>query len=258
MRRLKSPVLNLSLTLLLAAQGAPAFAQSVDILGVKLGMTSAEALAALKAQDPKLTFTNIDSYFGYSDGVKNYETKPFLSEIQARRTGTHPSSPAEIRLYFTPPPNAQKLWVIERREKVTQNPPSFAQYTAALNEKYGKPVATDGSRFAWDFPAGKQGCLRKSQTAAQTDFRPDIGGNLDTVLQFNRARKMTPADFTQCASSLFVALSSMSGDVVNAYSFLMVDVAANEVARSAANKWVGELEAGVKKARESKGQTPAL
>lgn len=239
---------------------AQVHAQTFDILGVKLGMTEAEALAALKAQEPALKISRVESVFSYTDGVKQFETAPFLSEINASRPGSTSSNP-NFRLLFTPPPQGGKLWAFERLEPIKENKPSQDQYVAALVQKYGKPTAVsrEGAALSWDFPAGRSSCLRIPHDPGYPQWRPSSPtGDLDLMLTGALRAKRAPADLGQCASQLYYVLSTTGGHVIDNFRAILLDVPLYVSSAQAANAEVDALEKKAQAARASQGKAPAL
>jgi hypothetical protein len=243
-----------------ALAAGTAGAQNVDIVGLRLGMTESEAIAALKAHDPTLKIVSRQSTFVYTDGIKQFSTEPFLSRIDAARPKSQ-LPVANFILSFTPPPNGGKLWAIERRDRIDTNKPTQQQYTEALVQKYGKPTATsrNGAALAWDLPAGRQSCLRNPSDPGFPMFRPsNTTSPLMTTLEYQQRGKRAPADLTQCASQLHYVLGTLSGHVIDEFQAYLIDVPGYVAATRAANQRVDALEQQVRKAREGKGKAPVL
>jgi hypothetical protein len=248
----------LALTALLFAGAAHSQQPAFDILGLRLGMTEGEAVAAIKARNSALKITSVKSAFGYSDGVEQFQTEPFLSRVEARSVPT--SIKADLVLYFTPPPQGGRVWAIERDERIEGDPPTVEQYAAALKQKYGTPTAVSpgGAHLAWDFPAGRPNCIpRPPDRPGFPAFRPSGSDDLGFLLNLWQQRKLAPADLSTCASRLHYVLSS-NGPVVASFYASLIDVPAFAASNAAANREVDALEERARKARESKGRTPAL
>lgn len=246
-------------TCVLALAGLAQAQQPVfDIVGVRLGMTEAEATAALKAHDATLKFTTTQGAYNYTDGVKQFQTPPFTSRIDASKPTTNTNSPDFI-LLFTAPPGAVRLWAIERNQPIRENQPSQAQYTEALKQKYGAPTAASraGAALSWDFPAGKPSCLRMPNDAGFPQWRPS-SGDLAFILKAGQQNRRAPADLSTCASQLYYVLSSSNGQVISSFRAILVDVPAFATSEAAASRHVEALEAQVRKAREGQGKAPAL
>lgn len=243
-----------------AGVATSAFAQTTaDIVGLKLGMTPAEAQAALKSHDAGLAIATGQSHFTYTDGTKQFNTDPFLSTMEARRRGSRQATP-EFVLHFTPPPNGGTLWAIDRREVISENQPTLAQYTEALKQKYGAPTAVsrNGGSLAWDLPAGRTACLRDPRDPGFPVFRPRSNADLAFLLRHAQQTKRAPADLSQCAIQLNYVLSTTGGQTISQFEALLVDIPAYAAASRAASEFVRGLENKVNAARESKGKAPAL
>lgn len=240
---------------------APALvhAQQFDIVGLKLGMTEPEVIAALKAHDPAFKIESIQSMHTYSDGVQQFQTAAFLSRIQARRHRT--TQVSDLIILFTPPPKGGRVWAVERKEPITSNPPTAKQYAAALKQKYGAPTvaSSDESQLAWDFPAGKPNCVpRDPGRPAFPVLHPTKEADVAFTLRMWQQKKLAPADLSTCASRLHYLLSTTNGQVISSFQAIMYDVGIYSTANDAANREVKTLEDQARKAREGKGQAPKL
>ncbi|MFN3304552.1 MAG: hypothetical protein ACK44A_12615 [Roseateles sp.] len=246
-------------TALLAASCSTAMSQPAvpDIVGLRLGMTASEAVAAIQAHDPALKLITVQSRFNYSDGMQPLQTPPFLARIEAR-TGTGPSGKPALAVYFTPPPLGGKVWAVERNESVRGEPPTVQQYAAALQQKYGAPsaVSPGSAALAWDFPAGRVNCIpRLPDRPGFPAFRPGSSEDLGFSLRIWQQRKLAPADLSSCASRLHYVLGS---DIVTAFSAVMIDVAGYAAANAAAQREVAALEQAARQQRDARGQVPKL
>lgn len=259
-------MLAAGMILALVSGNALGQAGAFDIVGLRLGMTEDEALAALKAHDPTLEVTIGNGFFYYSDGVQQFETEEFLAQIAAQLQPPQQVAPA-FTLLFSPPPQGGRLWAIERREKTTQNKPSLQQYVAALEQKYGKPSAVSPgmNSMVWDFPADRPNCMpRDPSRPGFPTYRPssDSGSALLMTLQAAHQRNPSPPNFADCGSHLYFILSSTggfdSGGVVDEFQAIMLDVGHFVGASEAAEAQVAELEAAARRKRESQGEVPTL
>lgn len=243
-------------TLSVHAQGD---AGKMDIVGLTLGMTQGEALAALKAHDGTLAIAEEASFFNYTDGVDYFQTEPFLAKIVASKPGTSDS----IQLYFTPPPNAGKLWAVDRKEEIRESQPTLEQYTEALVKKYGPPLATsrEGYALTWDIPNGSPTCLlRPPNDPAFPQFRPrnNNSGDLMSALRAGQQARRVPDDLSVCGSQLYYLLATTGGQVINNFHAILIDVAGYATAEEAAGEHVAKLEESAVQARAGKGQAPKL
>ncbi|MGE3774424.1 MAG: hypothetical protein AB7I32_15975 [Gammaproteobacteria bacterium] len=232
-----------------------------DIVGLKLGMTEQEAMAALQAHEPTLNITRVDSYYNYTDGIETFQTDQFLGELRASRPNAQQAVP-EFTLLFSPPPQGGRLWAVSRREKIVQNQPSFPQYVQALEQKYGKPTAVtpDNSSLSWDHPADQPRCLaRDPQRPGFPTYRPQSDGS-DLMIHLKAAnqRNPSPPDYKTCGSQLYFILSTTGGEVVDNFEAIMYDIGHYVTASEAADAEVQALETKAREAREGKGQIPSL
>lgn len=75
-----------------AAQASPAggsapAAAGFDIVGVRIGMSEAEARAALLTLDPDLRIKTVMSAYNYQDGASMLTTREFLDRLEAKTQG---------------------------------------------------------------------------------------------------------------------------------------------------------------------------
>jgi len=255
------PLFTLLTWLLACLASMQATAGDMDIVGLKLGMTESEAMAALKAHDATLTIAPIKSSFQYNDGVNYFQTEPFLAKIEARTRGSAQAD-AEFMLYFTPPPKGGRLWAVDRKERIQERQPTLAQYTEALVTKYGKPLATSrgGNALAWEFPAGRPTCLlRPPSDPAFPQFRPrnNNSGDLMGAIRAGQLHKRVPQDLSNCASQMYYLLGQNDG-VIGSFHAILLDIAGYATAEQAAGAQVQALEEKAKQTRASKGQAPKL
>jgi hypothetical protein len=67
-----------------AAADSALAAPDWDIVGLRLGMTEAEARTAFQADDAKGKIVATQSGFAYSDKVDSFRTPPFLNSLELR------------------------------------------------------------------------------------------------------------------------------------------------------------------------------
>jgi len=241
-----------------ARTSAAAPTPAVDIVGLRLGMTPDEALAALEAFDPEMSLTLVESFFQYNDGVSHFKSDSFMGEIKGTRQGSPFGD--DFILHFTPPPNGGLLWLVDRRENIRSNQPSIAQYGEALRQKYGEPTvaSAEGLLLAWEFPAGAPTCLRETPTSPLLYYRPRRTNDMLYRLQYLQHRGRAPADLSTCAPQLNFELGTTNGQVVQSFNAILIDVASFFAANEAANAFVETLEAEARRKREGQGQAPRL
>jgi hypothetical protein len=142
----------------------------MDILGVHLGATHAEALAALDKIEPKLI---VESFFNViSDGVM-----PMAQQARAGAPGAFVTSMAvnskkpgadRVTIMFALPPNENRVVEVRREQVLSSRDPENALSPAvlwkALDDKYGAatekgPLGNLGMRGKWLHPAGATDCI---------------------------------------------------------------------------------------------------
>lgn len=254
-------VLSLALAGILASFTAHAEdkAPGLDIVGLRLGMTVAEAKAGLKAYDPAAKIAEHRQYYSYSDGVNNGLRSPdfvFYIGMSRKIIEGNQWGDEAISLFFSPTSNDQRVTAIIRRQHNTPNPPTGLQYRDALIKKYGAPIDESSGRLRWEFPAGKVDC-----TVGVGTYSPTRGKFLKYVFQggvpgtFNK-RGIT--DLSQCASSLEYALGfNLPGPASNVTA-TMIDVEGTARGEIRANEWIDAMTEKARKAREAKGKAPTL
>jgi len=106
-RALVFSAIILSATLSTTVSAAP---PDWDIVGLRLGMTEDQALAALNAYAPDMANQTTGMSFSYSDGLRNHQTAEFLSMIKA--TKQRAKGDELIELYFSSPPQEQRVLTV--------------------------------------------------------------------------------------------------------------------------------------------------
>jgi hypothetical protein len=144
---------------ILMANGA-ALAQAptpaIDVVGIKLGMPMADGVAAIKANNPKLSLQTENLTLEGFD-------QPFATAILANQPTESGHDGEEITLLLTTPPNHQVVWGIQRTYHYRpQSTPSLDNTIAGLRKKYGAenafPLVTDPRIMtkivAWAYDTG--------------------------------------------------------------------------------------------------------
>lgn len=102
-----------------------------DVVGVKLGMTPADALAKLKAYDPPLEIKT--QQLAPQAGVA-----PYAHAYQATWQSSTDQGQERISVGITMPPDAQRVWAVQRSVNFADGKqPERDQLLAALRKKYG-------------------------------------------------------------------------------------------------------------------------
>jgi hypothetical protein len=245
------------------AQGAPE--EKLDIAGVRIGMTEAEARAALVAFDPGLDISPVMAVFNYSDGVNQLNSPEFLDRLEGRLPGLG----LVFKVYFSGPVGEVRVIGLRRAGLVMNNPPTAAQFIDSLLAKYGQPTGLsrgDKSQPVWE-AAGKPSCIRVRdyKNDIVINLSPGMGEGLaDTAAaeQFfagrsgnNTGRGLIPADFTQCGAYLSYFFT---GDPVRNFNAEVFDLGAMVSTERSRTAWVDQLEAEAVSKRKGQGATPRL
>lgn len=244
----------------------PAFAQTastpaakMDIAGVRIGMTEAEARAALTTFDASMRIIRTTSRYNYSAGEgrpENLSTPEFLDRFEVR---TANGAIDLFTVYFANPPGEARVIAVERPNLPhTQNPPTQQQFRASLTAKYGQPSFAGEGEIVWE-EAGKPRC---SFSRAQN--RP-LGGGLTrerlfpALMQAQQSRTSIltlPADIATCGQVLSYVHGTY-GPVTIARASLL-DIGAIWTAEMRTAAWVNGLKAEAKRKADAQAQAPKL
>lgn len=232
-----------------------------DVVGLKLGMTRDEAIKALTAYgiEPARIQEQLQTY-GYSDGVNNASTEPFLMRIttsrETRVNGVRNSDSFTIR--FSPPPAGGRVVAIQRLAQNNANPPTNAEYRQALLEKYGEPTEAVLGNRKWMFGKGTQDCLPKG-------LPPDRGSILKMVfmpsgsqVQLDHFLNSRVKSLDDCANFLKYDIGGADTELARQVRATMVDVQSWVQAELAANAWVEGLRQEAIKKRAGSSAAPTL
>lgn len=250
-------------TLVMSAWALPGFAApDWDIVGIKLGMTEAEARAALRAFDPDLKITPVMGVFNYSDGVNPIlKTPEFLDRLEAAKG----NQGASVKVYFSGPVGDVRVLGVYRMAMVP-NPPTGAQFVQGLVTKYGQPSGTGrGNRMnlVWE-GEGKPSCVRLRDGNRMALEAFNGVGLMDSaaVEQFLAARRgnimgkgVLPADLTQCGAYLSY---QYFGDPVRNFDGQMFDLGSMVATERLRTAWVKQMQTEAIRKREGQGQSPKL
>ena len=237
-----------------------------DIVGIRLGMTPAQARAALLAHAPKAEVTEFTRQFSFNDGVKDQQLPGFLGSIIARQ-GPTPGKSETLELMFSAPPMEQRVIRVMRTLTMYNDPLPLERAVASLTQKYGKPSAVMESHTAmgntsrW-LEAGKTVCgntaanSQDAREAPQVDNSPSGLGHYKAWHQ----RKLAPADASNCSAALVVHLVTVAprNPLVREMKFVMTDPGHAVPAMQAAAKQIADLQAQARKVRQNSGPVPKL
>jgi hypothetical protein len=246
------------------AQGTPD--SKLEIAGVRLGMTEAEATAALKSFDATLKIAPVMGVFNYGDGA-NFTLKS--PEFLDRLEGSLGSQGPVLKVFFSGPVGDVRVIGVSRNALIMQNPPTSAQFAQSLVAKYGEPAGLsrgNKSHPVWE-SAGRPSCVRGRDYKGQVviDLSAGFGESLLTNSSAeeylvkrsgnNTAKGLIPADLTQCGAFLGYYFA---GDPVTTFSAELIDFGAVIATERSRTAWVKQLQTEAVRKREGQGQTPRL
>ncbi|MEF7613839.1 hypothetical protein V4F39_07945 [Aquincola sp. MAHUQ-54] len=230
----------------------PATAQAFDVVGVRPGMTEAEAMSALTAHRLGMRVQKRSMNYNFRDGVQQLNTESFLHEVLV--TYDDAQGREDFRLYFSPLPSASRIVSVSRNVSL-KAPPTQAQLGAQLIQKYGAPTVTGKSyadlNLTWG-ESGKPMCWRSNPKATVIG---DGQGDITDYLRKEQAKGKVPNDFSQCG--LAVA-ANLVGEPVRQLVVRITDYGAWATSQQKAKEWVEQQRQEAVKARLSKGDGPKL
>lgn len=250
------------LCLFSAAAAGPA--PDWDIVGLKLGMTPAQARAALLAHASKAEISDTTRQFTYNDGVRDQALPGFLASITARQGATLTKSET-LEVMFSAPPMEQRVIRVIRHVAMVDDPLPMERAMETVTQKYGKPpklrVASDsrGNVLRWDEP-GKTVCGDTSPNSFDGLVPPPVDHQPQALSGYEawKRRKLAPADASSCSGALLINLitSTPRGSLVSEIKFTMTDPGYAIPAMQATAKQIADMQAQARKSRGSSG--PAL
>jgi hypothetical protein len=141
----------------------------VDIVGVKLGMTPAEALAAVKAYNPSLKIENLTARLEHPSGpLGNFVRVPYTINAYSANYRTDLGPVEWIAMQFTLPPGPPLLAKVQRYSGfVVGQPVMAANLLQSLRKKYGQDnVAVAGDSIGWVYDSNGKLLTRVSSPQA--------------------------------------------------------------------------------------------
>lgn len=236
-----------------------------DIVGIRLGMSPAQARAALLTHAPKAEVTDYTRQFSYSDGVKESQLPGFLGSIVARQGPTNKSETLEVM--FSAPPMEQRVIRVIRTLAMYDDPLPMDLAMASVTQKYGNPPNVReanhgrGNVLRW-VEAGKTVCGDTRPGAFDALQAPPVDnspGGLSGYEAWQR-RKLAPADASNCSAALLVNLVTRAPrePLVREMKFVMTDPGYAVPAMQATAKQIADLQAQARKARQNTSTAPKL
>ncbi|MDJ0825078.1 MAG: hypothetical protein QNJ16_06190 [Rhodobacter sp.] len=123
-----------------------------DILGLSVGMTADDALAALKDRFPAMHFNNIRTYaFPQTDVT-------FTGSFSNHPLPVANGSSESFRVRASSPASGNQVYVVHRHVIFPrEEPPTIASIMSSLVGKYGPPSSVDGNgSWIWAFRDGER------------------------------------------------------------------------------------------------------
>jgi len=253
-----------------SAQSQGFSADKLDITGIKLGMTEAEVMRAVKAFDANAQLVNKRmAHYPYSDGVNGFQTPAFLDELEFR------TADSQFRVWFASPPAEPRVYAIHRYSRGNPTPPTRQQFVSALSAKYGAVqvqyvpnIAT--SVAEWN-EQGKPVCT------VSTNARITIDGTNQTLLppratevleglarsrNPNLLRTMgTSVDVARCGTVMRYTWGGPANDAafpISEFYVWLVDQGGMVAMERQSTQWLKQLEAEAVRKRQGQGVIPKL
>lgn len=252
------------------AQTQGVSAEKLDITGIKLGMTEAEVMRAIKAFDANAQLVNKRmAHYPYTDGVTGFQTPAFLDELEFR------AGDSRFRIWFASPPAEPRVYAIHRYSRGNKTPPTRQQFATALTAKYG-PAQTHflpntGTNVTQWTEQGEPVC------AVSTNTRIAVDGGNETLLppravevlegmgrsqHPNLRRTMgTSVDVARCGTVLRYTWGGPASDPafpISEFYVWLVDQGGMIAKHRQSARWVEQLEAEAVRKRQGQGVTPRL
>jgi hypothetical protein len=124
----------------------------IDVVGIKLGMSPQEALAAIKAYDRNLKIETLTARLYPSGTQGSFVRVPYSINAHTANTNTNNGPVEWIALRFTTPPNPPRVAKIVRYTGFPAGQPVMvSNLLDSLRKKYGQDNMDDGGYRAWVF-----------------------------------------------------------------------------------------------------------
>ena len=194
----------------------------IDIVGVKLGMTLEQAVAAIKAANPKLIIDVHDLIVeaGAKQGRRPHVILAHMPPLDPNRPGegwyNRDGSQEAIGVQVTPPPGPMVVELVVRYVKFANSAPVAASNIVdALQQKYGRPAWAEHSQsLGWIFdntgkpgpvpPTPQQACRPGQLRLSGGDLRGNSatapGRVFETLNQYSNSSIRTDDFAAKCAA----------------------------------------------------------
>lgn len=246
------------------AQNAGTPAARLDIAGVRIGMTEAEAVKAVQAFDASARPKRSLATFPYYDGVNSLQSPEFLDHIGFAMAGSG------IGIWFAGPPSEPRVIAVTRRGSAPQ-PPGSEQMMASLVERYGPyaartpPVAGGRAVVHWSEEGKPQCSVDKDRKGQRIPWNNAMGtllqpGAVKVLEQYARQRVPhlvaalgpTP-DVARCG---IVLRYEWNSEPVQSFEAWLVDQGGMIAASRRSAEWVEQLKAEAVRKLKGQGTAP--
>ena len=246
------------------AQNAGTPAARLDIAGVRIGMTEAEAVKAVQAFDANARPKRSLATFPYYDGVNSLQSREFLDHIGFAMAGSG------IGIWFASPPAEPRVIAVTRRGSAPQ-PPGSEQMMASLVERYGPyaartpPVAGGRAVVHWSEEGKPQCSVDKDRKGQRIPWSNAMGtllqpGAVKVLEQYARQRVPhlvaalgpTP-DAARCG---IVLRYEWNSEPVQNFEAWLVDQGGMVAASRRSAEWVEQLKAEAVRKLKGQGTAP--
>lgn len=240
-----SGVLLLATALLTQAQTAP------DIVGLRIGMSADEVVAALAAHDPDMEIDTYEASFNFFDGATLQESPAFLDFFHAKsnRTGEI------ITVKFAPAPAEPRVVSVSRQTWMHETPPMQAQLKSALEAKYGA-AQKNGTTGAGPWLLWLQSAQTDCVSGNSGLNIPRAGTQALPLLNWLETSPGAASDGAGCGIVMGAVMERR--DPTRSLEVTLSDIATWANAELAAQDWAAQLEAEAIAAREARGAAPKL
>ncbi|AFJ03702.1 hypothetical protein Q7C_2581 [Methylophaga frappieri] len=222
-----------------------------DIIGLKLGMTVEQVKKTIADYDKDFVLQPpMQRVYQYRVANKTIKTEPFISSLYAVAKDKQKGN---VQIYFSMPPSEPRVVAISRSHNNFVPPITRENYSNALVDKYGQPVATQNDKqvnserqmhwLQWHI-GDKPQCLpyfsggRQVQGPFGTIGMSSIEKGEVTQVIMSQKTDVNNLDLDNCASVLTYQLAY---DPVNAATGILVDVSGIIKSEREVNQWIDSL-----------------
>ena len=162
-----------------AQKKSAAAASSLDILGIKLGMTPEQATAAIKAYDPTYKFWVVNTRLERPSNPGGFVRVPRFIFAQSPNTSLAKGQVEHITIEFTTPPNHAVVQEVERYVAFQVGQPVLASnLMSSFRQKYGQENSGSPGGPTWVYDSN--GKLLTQVPNAAVNCKPT--GNVDSYV----------------------------------------------------------------------------